>query len=445
MPSWGIERLSMSEKLENINFFNFIWVLIKLNREISAGEADANTYLKLSLLTSMLFLKGKSFKYALKALRMDKTDPMIWYACGAACREYKDSSLPAKKYFLKSFELGGENFYYGLYELIFIAADEGDSLARDKYEKSFMKIKTEKSSGYLLRRAFIYQGHAQLKEAFSDFYEALKCRIFERGLFVPDLPSFVTFLFHIFVTWLFKTIHPDWRLCTEALFNLDAGREEDGIQMLLEAAEICKNKAEKEGYYKTLLDYFNDKEEYKKCIDAANRILIKYRYVDAYGYKAYSYRELGEFEKSREALHLARKAGTQELTESTYYNSLALTYFCEGKYDKAINWLNKQIISSPSAHPFLYKGFCLEELNEFDDAIKAYNKSLEYKADDLAYYRVANLYYIKSDYENALKSINQGLLLNKDSYNYNLKGDILTAMRRIKEARFCYKLAEGLD
>ena len=87
----------------------------------------------------------------------------------------------------------------------------------------------------------------------------------------------------------------------------------------------------------------------------------------------------------------------------------------------------------------------MEELNEFDDAIKAYNKSLEYKADDLAYYRVANLYYVQSDYENALKSINQGLLLNKDSYNYNLKGDILTAMKRIKEARFCYKLAEGLD
>ena len=57
MPSWGIERLSMSEKLENINFFNFIWVLIKLNREISAGEADANTYLKLSLLTPKFIKK----------------------------------------------------------------------------------------------------------------------------------------------------------------------------------------------------------------------------------------------------------------------------------------------------------------------------------------------------------------------------------------------------
>ena len=156
MPSWGIERLSMSEKLENINFFNFIWVLTKLSREISAGKADANTYLNLSLLTSMLFLKGISFKYALKALRMDKTDPMIWYACGAACRDYKDSSFPAKKYFLKSFELGGENFYYGLYELISTAAEEGDSRARDKYEKIFINMNIEKSSGYLLRRAFIY-------------------------------------------------------------------------------------------------------------------------------------------------------------------------------------------------------------------------------------------------------------------------------------------------
>lgn len=434
----------MSKKLENINFFNFLWVLIKHYREVKEGKAEANTYLKLSLLTSMLFLKRTSFKYALKALRMDKTDPMIWYVCGLACKDYK--GLPAKKYFLKSLELGGENFYYGLYELIIIAAEEGNSPVRDKYEKSFKNLEIEKSSGYLLRRAFVYLGHAQLKEAFSDFYEALKYRIFERGLFVPDLLSFATFLCGIFAILCFKTFHPDCILCMEAMFNLDAGREEDGIQMMLEAAEICKNKTDKESYYyKTLLDYFYDKDEYKKCIDAANRILIKYRYADAYGYKAHSYRELGEFEKSREAFHLARKAGTQEFNESTYYNSLALTYFCEGKYDKAINWLNKLIISSPSSHPFLYKGFCLEELNEFDDAIKAYNKSLEYKADDLAYYRVANLYYVQSDYENALKSINQGLLLNKDSYNYNLKGDILTAMKRIKEARFCYKLAEGLD
>ena len=175
MPSWGIERLSMSEKLENINFFNFIWVLTKLSREVKEGKAEANTYLNLSLLTSRLFLKKISFRFALKALRMDKTDPMIWYACGAACKDYKESSMPAKKYFLKSFDLGGENFYYGLYELISTAAEEGDSLARDRYEKSFMKMKTEKSSAYLLRRAFIYEGHAQLKEAFSDFYEALKC------------------------------------------------------------------------------------------------------------------------------------------------------------------------------------------------------------------------------------------------------------------------------
>ena len=79
----------MSKKLENINFFNFLWVLIKHYREVKEGKAEANTYLKLSILTSMLFLKRTSFKYALKALRMDKTDPMIWYVCGLACKDYK--------------------------------------------------------------------------------------------------------------------------------------------------------------------------------------------------------------------------------------------------------------------------------------------------------------------------------------------------------------------
>lgn len=428
----------------DINVFNSLFYLLKFHYEIKSGKATAMTYLCLSLVYSTYSMNKLAFKYALKSIRIDNLNSYAWYAAGIVRQKYSKDYSKSKKYFLKAFELGGDDCYWVVYELIICAAREFNYLMRGKYEKMFLDINST-DSGYFLRRAYIYEGHCRLKETFADFFRAVKACIFnpnetDQGLesLIPALYTFLRSVFH-------KITVPGMAESWEAVFLLETGREKEGVELMLEAASKAKKQSDREACYKSLLDYFFDKEEYKKCIDAANRILIKYRYADAYGYKAHSYRELGEFEKSREALHLARKAGTQELNESTYYNSLALTYFCEGKYDKAINWLNKLIISSPSSHPFLYKGFCLEELNEFDDAIKAYNKSLEYKADHLAYYRVANLYYVQSDYENALKLINQGLLLNKNASNYNLKGDILTAMKRIKEARFCYKLAEGLD
>lgn len=428
----------------DINVFNSLFYLLKFHYEIKSGNATAKTYLCLSLVYSTYSMNKLAFKYALKSICIDNSNPYAWYAAGVVRQEYSNDYSKSKKYFLKAFELGDDDFYAPLYSLIICAARESDYLMQEKYEKMFLDINST-DSGYFLRRAYIYEGHSRLKEAFADFFRAVKARIFNHNETDPGLDSFIPALYSFLRSVFHKITLPGSAEYIESTFLLETGREKEGVELMLEAASKAKKQSNRETCYKSLLDYFFDKEEYKKCIDVANRILIKDRYANAYAYKAYSYRELGEFEKSREALHLARKAGTQELNESTYYNSLALTYFCEGKYDKAINWLNKQIISSPSAHPFLYKGFCLEELDEFDDAIKAYNKSLEYKVDDLAYYRVANLYYVQSDYENALKSINQGLLLNKDAPNYNLKGDILTAMKRIKEARFCYKLAEGLD
>ena len=429
----------------DINEFNAPFYLLKFHYEIKSGKATAMTYRCLSFIYSMYSMNKLAFKYALKSIRLDNSNPYAWYAVGVSRQQYSNDYSKSKKYFLKAFELGGDDFYALLYELIICVVEESNCLMRDKYEKMFLNINSD-DSGYFLRRAYIYEGHCRLKEAFADYSIAIKARIFNHNKTDPDLCSFILVLLTLVRSSLYRLLMPGSAESFEAAFLLDTGHEKEGVDLMLEAASKAKKQADRETCYKSLLDYFCDKEEYKKCIDAANRILIKDKYVEAYCYKAFSYRQLGDFKRAREALYFAHEYSSEEdFKTSTYYSNLALTYFEEGDYGKAINFLNKQIVISPSAHPFLYKGFCLEELNEFDDAIKSYNKSLEYKADELAYYRVANLYYEKNDYENALISINQGLLLNKDADNYTLKGDILTAMKRIKEARFCYKLAEGLE
>lgn len=429
----------------DINYLNAPFYLVKFSVEIQSGKATAMTYLCISLIYSMYGLNKESCFYALKSIRLDRKNAYAWYAAGSRRRELGMDFSKCKKYFLKSLELNGEKPYIPLYELVVCEANEANYPERAKYEKMFLEIDS-KDSGYFLRRAYINDAQGRIKEAFKDFFRAVRQRIFNHNETDPGVDSF----FPAFCTFVYsgitKIMNPGVAEAYEANFLLNLGHEREGIDLMFEAVRKTKKQSEKETCYKNLLDFFYDREEYKKCIDVANRILIREKFVEAYGYKAFSYRELGEFEKAREALHLARKYGSEEeLENSSYYNSLALTYFCEGDYGKAINWLNKQIITEPSAHPFLYKGFCLEELDELDGAIKAYNKANEYQPDDLAYYRVANLYYIKSDFENALKSINQSLMLKKDSYNYSLKGDILTAMKRIKEARMCYKIAEGLE
>ena len=124
---------------------------------------------------------------------------------------------------------------------------------------------------------------------------------------------------------------------------------------------------------------------------------------------------------------------------------IGVVYYRMKDYDNALKYFNKRIMSNQDPEALGYKGICLEESYCYEEAIKAYQRSLEYKQDDRWYYRIANLYYRMNDYEEALENINRSLMLCKDSYNYNLKGDILTSLKRIKEARACYKKAEGLE
>ena len=427
------------------NLFKIFLVWLKSFNKIKNGVASAKTYYNRALFYSWVGKSHKACLEALKALKKDNKNPYVWWLYGLL---RKDDGLiieKIEKYFLKSLKYGGDNFHLALYELISCEALLGNSVLRNKYEKKFLDIGIE-DSAYLLKKYYIYLGHYRWKEAFPCLINSIK-RYFRKGnIYRADFISYIVCFSNVIEEFFIKIFFPSVQICAEANFMFEVGNEIEANRLYLKAADKIKNIKEKEVVYENLLSHYYEQYEYKKCIDIANRILIKYKYPKAYEYKAWAYREMGNFEQARKVLKIAYNAKIDiDMQDSDYYNGMALTYFKEGDYSKAVNWLNKQIMESPSSHPFLYKAFCLEEMNELDDAIKAYNKSLEYEPEDLAYYRAANLYYVKNDYQKALKFINQSLMLNKDSYNYSLKGDILTAMKRIKEARFCYKLADNLE
>ena len=225
---------------------------------------------------------------------------------------------------------------------------------------------------------------------------------------------------------------------------LDSDRGKEAVDMIFNAASKCKNKKHIENCYYSLLNFYFDRKEYKKCIDIANKILIKEKFEGAFIYKIRSYVELEEYDKAIELMKTVKE--NYKINYSLWGDfDIGVVYYRMKDYDNALKYFNKRIMSNQDPEALGYKGICLEESYCYEEAIKAYQRSLEYKQDDRWYYRIANLYYRMNDYEEALENINRSLMLCKDSYNYNLKGDILTSLKRIKEARACYKKAEGLE
>ncbi len=426
---------NQNKELE-ITFLNGFWMWFKLQKEIKSGKANSQTYVHLAEIYLNYFMNRLALKNAFKAIKLDKTNPEAYYLAGLSksCLN-KDFSF-AEKYFIKAINLGMKQKYIPLAILALKAFQDGDFEKAFDYKKQVLSINEETSVFYFMC-TYVYIQSFMLKESLESFFKVIKYSILERKLPLQGIFFVIYFFLQNFIANDF------YKNYCRAYYLLYSGEsKEEGEKLLLEIAE--KHKKYKESCYDSLFVYYYEREDYKKCIDIANKILIKDKYWKVYEYKKLSYLALGQEDKVIKVIKSMQKNNIQTKEEEDYNIQLGKIYFKRENYSKALNYFNKQIISSPSSHPFLYKGMCLERLSDYENAIKAYNTSLDYEKSDLAYYRVANLYYQEKDYQKALENINNGLLLNKDSYNYNLKGDILTAMLRIKEARICYKKAENL-
>lgn len=426
---------NQNKELE-ITFLNGVWMWFKLQKEIHSGKATAQTHVYLAEIYLNYYMYRLSFYHALNAIKLDKSNPDAYYYAGFGKYYLKNNVPVAKKYFRKAVELGMKRGYIPLEMLAIIAIQEEDFEKSFYYKKQILSINEENSMFYFACACLYILAYMQ-KESLEYFFKGIKYSILERkcpllGIFSIIKVGFVNFI----VNYFYKNF-------CRAYYLLYSGEsKEEGENLLLEIAE--KHKKYKEICYDSLFVYYYERDDYKKCIDIANKILIRDKYWKVYEYKKHSYMALGQEDKAIEIIKTMQKNNIKTEEGNDYNIQIGKIYFEKENYSKALNYFNKQIISSPSSHPFIYKGMCLENLSDYENAIKAYNSSLDYEKTDLVYYRIANLYYQEKDYQKALESINNGLLLNKDAYNYNLKGDILTAMLRIKEARICYKKAEML-
>ncbi len=419
-----------------ISTLNGIWMWFKLQHVIKSGKATSMTYTNLAEICMSYGFYRKARKYVLKALRMNKNNALAYSTLG--CLKGYDAG---KKYFLKALEIGGR---YDYLALGYLARCEN---LRDNYKEAvvyyerFLEIQGD-TAAYVYWRALLNVCFLNIGAAVKDLPLLLKKIINERRYF-PIL-AILQLLYEILCVGALGLCYRENIAVARAIILLNAGREKEAVDMIFNAVSKSKNKKTIENCYYLLLDFFFDRKEYKKCIDVVNRILIKEKFEGAFRYKIRSYVELEEYDKAVELMKTVKE--NYKINYSLWGDfDIGVVYYRMKDYDNALKYFNKRIMSNQDPEALGYKGICLEESYCYEEAIKAYQRSLEYKQDDRWYYRIANLYYRMNDYEEALENINRSLILCKDSYNYNLKGDILTSLKRIKEARACYKKAEGLE
>ena len=417
-----------------ISPLNGLWMWFKLQRVIKSGKATSMTYNNLAEICQWYGFYKKARKYVLKALRMNKNNALAYITLG----NLKDFDA-GKKYFLKALKIGSR---YDYQALAYLAVYERDNYKEAVvYYKRFFECQSD-DAGYVYWRALLNVAFLDIGAAVKDLPLLFKKIINER-LYIP-ISSMGCLLFAILWSGALELCFRENFIVARATMLLNSDREKEAVDMIFDAASKGKNKKHIENGYYYLLNFYFDRKEYKKCIDIANKILIKEKFEGAFRYKIRSYVELEEYDKAIELMKTIKE--NYKINYSLWGDfDIGVVYYRMKDYDNALKYFNKRIMSNQDPEALGYKGICLEETDCYEEAIKAYQRSLEYKQDDRWYYRIANLYYRMNDYEEALENINRSLVLCKDSYNYNLKGDILTSLKRIKEARICYKKAEGLE
>ncbi len=195
--------------------------------------------------------------------------------------------------------------------------------------------------------------------------------------------------------------------------------------------------------YKDKIVFYYNCGDFKKCLSIVNKLLLKDKSAFAYMYKARCYKHLGELEKALKNIERAQVIDMSgEMYNYSYWKANCLYEF--NRYEQALKYINEAIIFNADSESYTIKGLCLMNIGEYKQALNVFFRAIDtakYDTKDVLYWGLALTYYHLGDFNNALHSINRSLLYKKDSENYILKGDILSALNKISDAKINYDKA----
>ena len=115
--------------------------------------------------------------------------------------------------------------------------------------------------------------------------------------------------------------------------------------------------------------------------------------------------------------------------------------------NEAVNVLSKVISSNDTCYDaHLYRGWAYKDLKEYENAYNDFGKLIYLKKDsEVGYANRASIYYLKSDYLNALKDYQKALAINpKATILYNPISHMLFITGKKDEACKYYQMSQAL-
>ena len=145
----------------------------------------------------------------------------------------------------------------------------------------------------------------------------------------------------------------------------------------------------------------NNLGDYKGAlVDADNAISCDSFSCEGYNLRGNIYRGMKEYDKSIIAL---KKANDCNPSNQVYSSDIGLVYLIEEQYKTALEWFNKSLSIGLSDNIYGYIGTCYDNLGNYEEGLKYYNKELERDSNNFSiHYNRAGIYNRKKNYEKAL-------------------------------------------
>lgn len=122
--------------------------------------------------------------------------------------------------------------------------------------------------------------------------------------------------------------------------------------------------------------YLNQRK-FKEAVDQFQRVVrINPKYYDAYNYLGVAYTEIEEYNLAKENLLRAANAPKYRTPENAFAN-LAMLEMKQKRMDAALRYIDKGLLENERFAPlYNLKGIVLEEKEEYNQALKFYQKAL---------------------------------------------------------------------
>ena len=144
------------------------------------------------------------------------------------------------------------------------------------------------------------------------------------------------------------------------------------------------------------------------CLLFINNIAFSYSYL--YSNQKKEFQILIDQKKYEEAIELCKNIIASNPSNSLGYSYLGLTYLRMEQFDEALKNFNKSIEIDNNPADYLNRGSVYAKMKDYPRAITDYNTALELNPDlRVAYLDIGVVYYEFKKYDNAIQALNKVL------------------------------------